>query len=105
MPIPGGSGPYQVGEFYVPAQDFTAPKVLAPGTGSLVFTGFAPTVAVPRLLVPGVGALTLAGFAPSITGAGPVVTVVVGGRPKRRVRRAPARREIVYVHDELGPSV
>lgn len=64
--IPGGASPNQVGQFYVPFEDFTAPIALTPSTGALVLTGFAPSLQVPRTIVPGVGALTMAGLAPAL---------------------------------------
>lgn len=37
-----------------------------PGTGTLILTGYAPTVATPRLITPTTGALTLTGYAPTV---------------------------------------
>jgi hypothetical protein len=52
----------------------------APGVGSIVFTGFAPTVTSNAAVSPGAGSIVFTGFAPTITsdtvvspGAGSVV--------------------------------
>jgi hypothetical protein len=42
---------------------------ITPGVGSLIFTGFAPTVT--ESITPGVGSLIFTGFAPTVTESNP----------------------------------
>jgi hypothetical protein len=44
----------------------TADTPVNPGVGSLVITGYAPTIAQPQTAAPGAGTITLTGFAPAV---------------------------------------
>lgn len=48
------------------APTIAQPQTSNPGVGALTLTGFAPTIAQPQTAAPGVGSLTLTGYAPSI---------------------------------------
>jgi hypothetical protein len=61
------------------APTVSAGASVTPSAGSLALTGFAPTVAAAASVTPGVGTLTITGFAPTVT-AGANVT------PGRRLR-------------------
>jgi hypothetical protein len=39
---------------------------VAPGAGSIIFTGFAPTVVTDMVVAPGVGSIVFTGFAPTV---------------------------------------
>lgn len=54
----------------------------APGAGSIVITGFAPTVTLGALTVaPGVGSILITGFAPGVNMGIPAASTVTGAPP------------------------
>jgi hypothetical protein len=67
----------------------------APGAGSIVFTGFAPTTGTDAAVSPGAGSIVFTGFAPSTTGDGVVspgvgAIVFTGAAPTVDTTVAPA---------------